>query len=276
MSDSRLGYIELLQQEVNKNPDRSVDVVKEEEQEEVLAPPPGRSLHPLLCSIPRTLAVSPSLGGQPVTPQLTESLRKILFGGTYHVFSYEWRKSFFKFREPNSELSYALETERGAAQAIQTVIQARVIKQLLFGHQSGSDRGTLQSLCEIGQRDQDLALAAALSESLWLVGEELSATVTLVTADYCITPHLDYKLDNFTERLQLFTFNKKEDVQKFIYEHIQCFREEGSHGVILFLYSLICSRTVDRLREDLDSTTSHLLHTGNFVCCQVRSNPQCW
>lgn len=107
---------------------------KEEEQEDT--PPPCRTLPPP-CSIPRRLVISPSLGGTPVTPQLTEvtpmmklapavnpavtqllmvfrfqNLRKILFGGTFHVFNYEWRKSFFQFRELNSELSYALETDR--------------------------------------------------------------------------------------------------------------------------------------------------------------------
>lgn len=44
-------------------------------------------------------------------------------------------------------------------------------------------------------------LAAALSDSLWLAGQELGATVTLISEDYCITPHLDYKLDNFTEKV---------------------------------------------------------------------------
>lgn len=43
---------------------------------------------------------------------LIQSLRKILFGNTFHIFNYEWKKSFFKFREPYSNLSYALEAER--------------------------------------------------------------------------------------------------------------------------------------------------------------------
>ncbi|XP_030263109.1 inactive ubiquitin carboxyl-terminal hydrolase MINDY-4B isoform X1 [Sparus aurata] len=249
---------------------RLLDVGKEEEQEE--AAPPCRSL-PQLCSIPRRLVISPGLGGAPVTPQLTESLRRILFGGTFHVFNYEWRKSVFQFRESDSEFSYALETDRGGTRPIQMVVQARVIKHLLFVRQSSSEGRTLQSLC-VGPRDQERALAVALSDSLWLAGQEVSATVTLVTEDYCITPHLDYKLDNFTERLQLFTFNNKDDVRKFIFDRIQCFTDEGSHGVILFLYSLICSRTVDRLKEDLDSTTSHLLYLslGNFVCRQALLN----
>ncbi|XP_055370174.1 inactive ubiquitin carboxyl-terminal hydrolase MINDY-4B isoform X4 [Betta splendens] len=67
---------------------------------------------------------------------------------------------------------------------------------------------------------------------------------------------------------------RKEDVRKFVLDHIQCFKEEGGHGVILFLYSLICSRTVDRLKEDLDSSTHHLLHLslGNFICRQALLN----
>lgn len=44
-------------------------------------------------------------------------------------------------------------------------------------------------------------MATVLADSLWLAGQESEATVTLVTQEYSITPHLDYKLDNFTERV---------------------------------------------------------------------------
>ncbi|XP_039633087.1 inactive ubiquitin carboxyl-terminal hydrolase MINDY-4B [Perca fluviatilis] len=222
MTELRLDYIELLQQEVNKNPD---------------------------------------------------SLRKILFGGTFHVFDYEWRRSSFQFREADSEVSYGLDTDSGGVRPVQMVVQARVLKYLLFMRQSSEEGRTLLSL-RVGQKDQEKALAAALSDSLWLAGQESSATVTLVTEDYCVTPHLDYKLDNFTERLQLFTFSQKEDVRTFILEHIHCFKDKGSHGVILFLYSLVCSRTIERLEEDLDSSTSHLLYRslGTFVCRQALLN----
>uniref|UniRef100_A0A3B4DSA0 Deubiquitinating enzyme MINDY-3/4 conserved domain-containing protein n=1 Tax=Pygocentrus nattereri TaxID=42514 RepID=A0A3B4DSA0_PYGNA len=158
------------------------------------------------------------------------SLRKILFGNTFHIFNYEWKKSFFKFREPHSNLSYALEAERGGARAVQMAVQAHIIKYLLFKRPVDSDLG------EVGEKEQERALAAALADILWTAGEEHTATVSLVTPERCFTPHLDYKLDNFTEKLQLFSFKKKEDTRKFIYEHIQCFNEEGSHGVILFLY----------------------------------------
>ncbi|KAF5897715.1 inactive ubiquitin carboxyl-terminal hydrolase MINDY-4B [Clarias magur] len=147
-------------------------------------------------TIPRALVVSPSLGGHPVSPELAMSLRKILFGNTLHVFNFEWKKSFFKFREPYSTLSYALEAERGGARAIQMAVQAHVIKSLLFSNPCCE----MESLVKVGEKEQERALAAALADILWTAGEECTATVSLVTPDRCFTPHLDYKLDNFTER----------------------------------------------------------------------------
>ncbi|XP_048017835.1 LOW QUALITY PROTEIN: inactive ubiquitin carboxyl-terminal hydrolase MINDY-4B [Megalobrama amblycephala] len=280
LQHSRLSYIELLQEEVKRSQDRPSEKIKADEDSDDSRP--ATSAHHVSASnkqftvpysIPQTLAVSPSLGGQPVSPELAVSLRKILFGNTFHIFNYEWKKSFFKFREPFSDLAYALETERGGAKCIQMVVQAHIIKYLLFNRPVNS-ACTMQSMVEVGEKEQRRALAAALADILWTAGEEQTATISLVTSERCFTPHLDYKLDSFTERLQLFTFKKKDDVRSFICEHIQCFKEEGSHGIILFLYSLIFSRTIDRIRADFDCTTTHLLHLslGNFVCRQALLN----
>ncbi|XP_063060625.1 inactive ubiquitin carboxyl-terminal hydrolase MINDY-4B [Engraulis encrasicolus] len=224
--------------------------------------------------VPRALAVPLSLGGQPVSPEMAMNLRKILFGNVFHVFNYEWKRSFFKFREPYSDLSYALETERGGARAVQMVVQANILKYLLYSRKSDSARCGLQSLEEVDDKGQEQALASALADIMWAAGDEQAATVALVASECCSTPLLDYKPDNFTERLQLFHFGRREDTQKFIYDHVQCFKEEGSHGVILFLYGLILSRSIDRLRKDLDKSTTHLLQQslGNFVCRQALLN----
>nr|XP_015216386.1 PREDICTED: protein FAM188B2 [Lepisosteus oculatus]XP_015216387.1 PREDICTED: protein FAM188B2 [Lepisosteus oculatus]XP_015216388.1 PREDICTED: protein FAM188B2 [Lepisosteus oculatus] len=254
----------------------------EEEAEDAAGGPPSTGCKPCRSgssltvpySIPQALTVSPSLGGQPVTLEMALNLRKFLFGSALHVFNYEWKKSYFKFREPHSDLSYAVEAERGGARAIQMVVQANIIKHLLFTRNQGAENGNLQRLYDVGEKEQEKALAVALTDALWAAGEGVGTTVCLVTSDCCFTPSVDYKVDNFTERMQLFSFNEKEATWSFIYEHIQCFKEEGSHGVILFLYSLIFSRTPDRLRDDLDFTTPHLLQLslGNFVCRQALLN----
>ncbi|KAM8904361.1 inactive ubiquitin carboxyl-terminal hydrolase MINDY-4B [Spinachia spinachia] len=188
---------------------RLVDVGKLEEPEEDLQESPKTLPHPTKSgSLPRpgrSPGDPPADRGeanqdQSAPTRSDQSLRKILFGGTFHVFDYEWRKSIFQFREPNSEVSYALETNSGGAKAIQTVVQARIIKHLLFLQPSASEGQTLRSLT-VGQEEQDRALATALADSLWLAGQEIKATITLVTQEYYITPHLDYKQDNFTERV---------------------------------------------------------------------------
>ncbi|CAM4720161.1 unnamed protein product [Lepidochelys kempii] len=201
--------------------------------------------------IPKPLTVSSNLGGLPISLEMAVGLRKMLFGNTFHVFSYEWKKSCFKFHAPYSDLSYALEAEKACS--IQEVD--------LF-------------LCEMSQTEQENALAKSLGDILWTAGECRKAIVCLVTTDTYFTPNIDYKIDNLTERLQLFEFFEKEAAQKFICDHIQCFKGEGSHGVILFLYSLLFSRTLERLQKDLDFTTSHLLQfsLGNFICRQAILN----
>ncbi len=57
------------------------------------------------------------------------------------------------------------------------------------------------SMMMVGEKEQRKALAAALTDILWTAGEEQTATVCLVTSERCFTPHMDYKLDNFTERV---------------------------------------------------------------------------
>ncbi|KAK3531781.1 hypothetical protein QTP70_029755, partial [Hemibagrus guttatus] len=247
LQPSRLGYIELLQEEVKRNQDRPLERFKaEEEPDDVSRSPSAHSFHSnanslmVPYSIPRALAVSPTLGGHPVSPELAMSLRKILFGNTMHIFNYEWKKSFFKFREPYSNLSYALEAERGGARAIQMAVQSHVIKYLLFTQPLNSENCGIERLLEVVEKEQEMALAAALADILWTAGEERTATVSLVTPDRCFTPHLDYKLDNFTERNP----------------------------------PPLTSPHYLRLQEDLDFSTTHLLQfgLGNFVCRQALLN----
>ncbi|KAM4772421.1 inactive ubiquitin carboxyl-terminal hydrolase MINDY-4B [Rhinophrynus dorsalis] len=227
----------------------------------------------VLYSIPKELIIASDLGGQPISREMAMELRKMLFGNTFHTFNYEWKKSFFKFREPFSDLAYCLETEKGGTRAIQMTVQAHIIKYLLFT-MNEHEHGSLQSLYEISQKQQEMALGAALVDILWTAGEGKRATVCLITGDSCFTDSTDYKSDNFTERIQLFEFMEKEMLEKFLCVHIHCFRDEGSHGVILFLYSLLFSRTFMRLWGDLDFTTDHLLHfsLGNFTTRQAVIN----
>ncbi|KAM9604805.1 inactive ubiquitin carboxyl-terminal hydrolase MINDY-4B [Trichechus inunguis] len=225
-----------------------------------------------LCSIPKASIISSKLDGIPISLAMATKLRQSLFGNTAHIFSYDWKTAYFKFHEPFSDLAFALEMGKGGARGIQMAVQASVIKYLLFTREG--KECNVHSLCEISKREQKQVLAKALAGILWAAGAAQKATICLVTEDTYVASTPDYSRDDFTERLQLFEFLEKEATEKFIYDHLPCFKGEGSHGVILFLYSLLFSRTFERLQNDLDVTTTHLLQpsAGGFLCRQAVLN----
>ncbi|XP_046780293.1 inactive ubiquitin carboxyl-terminal hydrolase MINDY-4B isoform X13 [Gallus gallus] len=157
----------------------------------------------------------------------------------------------------------------GGTRAIVMAVQANIIKYLLFVR--NTEHTHLERLCKISQKEQGEALAAALADSLWAAGDGRRATVCLLTAATHCSPPAGYKADSFTERIHLFEFPEKAAAQEFIFDHIGYFRDEGSHGLILFLYSLLFSRTLERVREELCAATPHLLEcsSGNVSCTQA-------
>nr|XP_056706367.1 inactive ubiquitin carboxyl-terminal hydrolase MINDY-4B [Euleptes europaea] len=222
----KLSYIETLQEEVKKNQLKYQDPKLDDDKEDTA----GATTSPLkqdqfpsnsLNSIPKALLLSSKLGGQPISREMAVGLRKMLFGSTFQVFSYEWKKAYFRFHKPCADLAYALEIDKGGAIAIQMAVQVNIIKYLLFV-QNKEGNIHLQSLCELSQKEQEKALVAALTDILWTAGEGQKATICLVSNETYMTPSIDYKVDNFTERVQLFDFFEKEAAQKFLCDHIHC------------------------------------------------------
>ncbi|NXS89125.1 MIY4B hydrolase, partial [Erpornis zantholeuca] len=159
-------------------------------------------------------------------------------------FSCEWAAAHFRFRPPHSDLAYALEAGKGGTRPILVAVQAHIISYLLFTRET--EHTHLERLTRVGRWEQGQALATALAETLWAAGGGGRAVVCLVTAPISMMPHEGYRANSFTESFQLFEFSEKATAQEFIFDHINCFKGEGSHGVILFLYSLLFSRTLER------------------------------
>ncbi|XP_078060103.1 inactive ubiquitin carboxyl-terminal hydrolase MINDY-4B [Mustelus asterias] len=280
---STQNYFEILQEEVTKSQNKYQDNRKVEDDSEDGAGSPqsssikSRSHFSTLSvpySVPKAFVIPSNLGGLPITLETAVALRKVLFGTAFQVFNYEWKKSHFKFRHPYSDLAYALEAERGGTRSIQMAVQAHVLKYLLFTRNNEVESHNIKCLLGVSHKEQENALAAALSDILWTAGEGIKSFVCLVTTECYFAPTIDYKTDSYTERLQLFKFTDKGKLQDFITEYIHCFKGEGSHAVILFLYSLLLSRTLERLHSDMGNTTSHLLQLslGNFICRQAVIN----
>ncbi|NWZ69719.1 MIY4B hydrolase, partial [Acrocephalus arundinaceus] len=159
-------------------------------------------------------------------------------------FSCAWAAARFSFHPPRSELAYALQAGQGGTRAILAAVQAHIITYLLFTRETESTH--LERLCQVGRWEQGQALATALAETLWAAGGGGRAVVCLVTAPVTMVPREGCRANSFTERIRLFEFSEKAAAQVFLSDHINSFKGKGSHGVILFLYSLLFSRTLER------------------------------
>ncbi|XP_074048834.1 inactive ubiquitin carboxyl-terminal hydrolase MINDY-4B [Macrotis lagotis] len=231
----------------------------------------GRYPSKVFYSFPEPL-INSKWGCLPVSLAMAMGLQKILFGNTECNFNHDWKKSYFKFHEPSSDLSFALEIGKGGSRAIQMAVQVNILKYLLF---TRSEKGSnLYSLCRTSHREQKEALSTALADTLWTAGEKQKVIICGITSETYFPSRRDFQAEGLTEPLLLFEFLEKKDAKKFIFDHLQWFKEEGSHGVILFLYSLLFSRTFERLQKDLDISTTHLLQPsgGNLICRQAILN----
>ncbi|XP_064241136.1 LOW QUALITY PROTEIN: inactive ubiquitin carboxyl-terminal hydrolase MINDY-4B [Passer domesticus] len=219
-------------------------------------------------TVPQPLLLPQGTGGRPISPDTAMKLQELLFRNTAPVFSCEWAAAHFRFHQPHSDLAYALQAGKGGTRAILAAVQAHIITYLLFTRET--ECTDLQRLCRVGRWEQGQALATALAETLWAAGGGGRAVVCLVTAPITTMPREGYRANSFTERVRLFEFSEKAAAQGFISDHINCFKGEGSHGVILFLYSLLFSRTLERVQEDLGDTAPLLnISSGNITCTEA-------
>ncbi|KAM7043923.1 inactive ubiquitin carboxyl-terminal hydrolase MINDY-4B [Acridotheres tristis] len=239
-------------------------------------------------------------GGRPISQDTAMRLQQLLFRNNTPRFGCEWAAANFSFHLPHSHLAYALQAGKGGTRAILAAVQAHIITYLLFTRDTECTH--LERLCRVGRWEQRQALATALAETLWAAGGGGRAAVCLVTAPVTTVPREGCRASSFTERflspsrhphgahgqqIQLFEFSEKAAAQGFISDHINSFEGEGSHGVILFLYSLLFSRTLERyflLFKHFPVVWLHLkrlflssrlcwagreVHSGNVTCTEA-------
>lgn len=101
-----------------------------------------------------------------------------------------------------------------------SVIQAFVIKHLLFDRRSKEKSVPIEQLLRPNEDEQQIALWTSISSMLWNIGEKQRAEVVL-PGDVPHIPHShNYFQDSVTERLYMFEFTKLEDLQIFIKRYL--------------------------------------------------------
>ncbi|KAK3850658.1 hypothetical protein Pcinc_042648 [Petrolisthes cinctipes] len=231
------------------------------------------SKHVLYPSRSRTcIRQAPIVGGEPISSDTATELRMRVFGAAdLRSFSLEeWLLLPFSFNDAGSPQAYGLRVHSASTKGMAMCVQAYLLKHLLFSHIKPSGVGDVAKLLKTTRRAQVDGLVSALADILWLMGEKKHAVLCLVQEDTYVNEDPEYMDDGCTEKLVTFEFERYEELKftlkKYIYELVT----EGHHGMLLFLYSVVLSRSFPRLSADLEGEECSLvMASGTIHPCLV-------
>ncbi|XP_078381817.1 inactive ubiquitin carboxyl-terminal hydrolase MINDY-4B-like [Oculina patagonica] len=204
-------------------------------------------------------------GGEPITLDVARALRVLLFGTPYTTFNSDWRKQHINFF---SNMSYALSFYKLGPGGIMACLQGFLLRHLLYDQPSIEQ---VKSMLTPMSSDRQKALITAMAKMLWQAGGHKHATVALPCGECNWITMEDYREDQLTEKLHLFRFTNFVDLERFLKKQLSFFESTNGNGCILLLYSIILSRTIERVIEDLGDPNSTLMGPHDS-CTQAMIN----
>ncbi|XP_037935878.1 inactive ubiquitin carboxyl-terminal hydrolase MINDY-4B [Teleopsis dalmanni] len=197
-------------------------------------------------------------GGTPISAELATELRQLVFGTSAVPMRAEWTQTPFIYGAPKEELPYGLRSPRNATRGLLSVVQAFALKYFLFSRKARSSCNT--DLLSPSVEMQRLALVTAMVEILRNIADKGKVIMVLHSPDdEPFVPHtVTYFHDSVTEKLYVFTLSPHDELEFFIKRNFNQFTEEDTPGTLLFLYSAVLTRTMGKIRTDLDSNNQPL------------------
>ncbi|XP_054645119.1 probable ubiquitin carboxyl-terminal hydrolase MINDY-4 isoform X2 [Dunckerocampus dactyliophorus] len=205
--------------------------------------------------------------GHPMDQHTASELKAVLLGSCAKCFSVEWRNQAFTFSETH-DLRYGIVQKKGGPCGVLASIQAFVLKKLLL-ESTDSANTRLQSLRPTNAARRK-CLSLAVAEVLWRAGEEKEATVAINTGRNVFTPSGHYKCEGVLEKVTCFTVDSMTELQVLVEQHVDQF-ETGELGCLLLTVSAVLSRSIAKVREDMDVATTALIGAHGY-CTQELVN----
>ncbi|XP_049949139.1 inactive ubiquitin carboxyl-terminal hydrolase MINDY-4B isoform X1 [Schistocerca serialis cubense] len=205
------------------------------------------------------LQKNPVTGGTPITPEEAVTLRQVTFGSALVPPRTDWLRSGLVFREPEQPLGFGLVAARSTTGGLLSVVQAQVIKHLLFDSAPRDAQRKVDELLRPTLMQQQEALIHAISTILWRAGEKTCSRVCLPQDLPIVAASQNFLPDGVTEKLHLYEFTTLEDLQIFIKRYSYMFQEETGPGMMLLLYSAVLSRGPSKVMKDLDNDKAFLM-----------------
>lgn len=202
----------------------------------------------------------------PIDLRTAMKLKTLILGSANSQFNSEWSRQNLEFSTVPF-LQYGIVQKKGGPCGVLAAIQAYVLLEMLFGENKLMPCKNLEPSPE----DCRNALAAALSRMFWHAGDQKTATVALSSGTSHFIGGNQCKPDRLVETLMLYKFSAFTDLNAFIKKNIILFEAEGSSGAILALYSIVLSRTVEKIRSEMDESNGKLLGAYGY-CSQEMVN----
>ncbi|XP_040896466.1 probable ubiquitin carboxyl-terminal hydrolase MINDY-4 isoform X2 [Toxotes jaculatrix] len=205
--------------------------------------------------------------GCPMDQHTAMALKVVLLGSSLNCFSVEWRSQGFTFSETH-DLRYGIVQKKGGPCGVLASVQAFVLKKLLFENTESSNAGLQRLRPSSNTRRKCLVLAVA--EILWRAGEEKQAKIAIISGRNHFTPAGQYKSEGVLEKITCLTVHSIKDLQLLLEQHIEQF-ETGVLGCILLTISAVLSRSIEKVRQDMDVPTTTLIGAHGY-CTQELVN----
>lgn len=209
--------------------------------------------------------------GCPIDQRTAMELKVVLLGSSLNCFSVEWRNQGFTFSEAH-DLRYGIVQKKGGPCGVLASVQAFVLKKLLFEN-IDSSHTSLEKL-RPSNTTRRKCLVLAIAEILWRAGEEKQAIIAISSGTKHFIPARQYKSEGVLEKITLFTVDNVKDLQLFLEQHIEQLESEVL-GCLLLVISAVLSRSIDKVREDMDVQPTTLIGAHGY-CTQELVNLLIW
>ncbi|XP_055904614.1 inactive ubiquitin carboxyl-terminal hydrolase MINDY-4B [Eupeodes corollae] len=196
-----------------------------------------------------------ALGGNPIAPELAINLRQFIFGTAAVPVRCEWTTTALNFAPPKEEHAYGLVSPRNGTRGLLSVLQGFILKNLLFKRSLSRILGggpPPADLLRPSEEQQIDALIASMVEILTQISEADKFIVALPGEESFIAHSITYFQDAITEKLYLFQLDSKGALETFLKRNIHFYTAEDCPGAMLFLYSAVLTRTIEKTRSDMD------------------------
>mmetsp|Transcript_30963 Transcript_30963/g.100864 ORF Transcript_30963/g.100864 Transcript_30963/m.100864 type:complete len:586 (-) Transcript_30963:198-1955(-) len=196
-------------------------------------------------------------GSEPLDPSKAQDMRFLLFGRLGGRPPPSWKQGFFY--SSVRDLEYGLVQLEGGPCGVLAAVQAHIVHSVL--RSEGEVRGRMSP------EEQQKHLVAGLASALWQAGGGTAAQ--LVTSLERSTSGLS--VDQLSAGARVTHISSLSLLEEAVRGCAGLYMEQEGHGIMMFLFSLLLTRGIGAIKEDMDEPETGLMGAHGY-CTQELVN----